>query len=1163
MGEQMNESHDQSSFMPQGYGAKMRAARRERAMRGERRIITMLFCDVVGSTAMASQLDPEEWAEIMNEAFEFLITPIYRYEGTVARLQGDAILAFFGAPIAHEDDPQRAILAGMAIVEGIKSFAAEIREDYGLEFNVRVGINTGPVVVGEVGTDLALEYTAMGDAINLASRMESTAEVGTVQITANTYELVAPLFDVRDAGKIAVKGKDDPVQAYSVGGLKARPGRLRGIGGLRTPLVGRGQELERLKQLVNGLKQGQGQIICLSGEAGLGKSRLIADLQREFRADLVAENFGWIEGPSISYDSAQPYGAIMQMFRMLSGVSRSDPADVARQKIRTQVSSFVPGVRESMAHALEILLQIEGVADQPGPEGEALQRELFAAFLTTWRDTANNIPLVAVFDDLQWADAASVKLLSHLLQLVETTPSIFICSYRPYRQSSGLRIEEVAASSYADHFTAISLKPLAHGESREMANSLMAAADVPEALYEKILERADGNPFFIEEVVRALIDGGVLAREEGGLRWRSSENVARIEIPDNVLALLVARIDRLDKDSKQIVQLAAVIGRSFYKRVLERISGAESALEDHLLELQEMGLIREEPGTPEPSYAFRHALTRDAAYQSILHRQRRRYHRRVAETLEELFGHNLAEEAHQLAYHFNEARKFEKGLFYFTMAGDQAARLYANSEAIELYGRAIELAQENGSEEQIVHLYKSRGRTFELLGRYEEALAEYKALEKVAHERDNQHIKLEALMAETTLLSTFTDQFDLDRGATLLPEALALAEALGDRRAQAKIYWNMMLQGSYGQVDAREIVPYGETAVAIAREENLREELAYALNDLARPYTQVGEMGKASSVLEEAGQLWRELGNKPMLADNRATLASGFRYLGRLEEGLEIAQEALEISRAIGNYWGEAYSMNVLGPIYLELGRIDEALDSWQRSIPVAIKAKFMGGQAFVRLDMGVAYGYLGDAAKGLALVRESFGKTIELGHSPLVYYPLLAQAHLHLYDGNVEAAVKILTETRSVMERLRMNMVASGLLINIESEVGFATGRYEETAAMLEEAISRAENMGLTLSLVELWLLKGQALVGLNRAAEAEAVLTEARRVAESIGSKKLLWQILGALYEIAVGQGRPEEAEVLRREAQEVIAFIAGHISDAQLKRSFLNRTAVKKIF
>ena len=666
-------------------------------MRGERRVITMLFCDVAGSTAMAGQLDPEEWAEIMNEAFEYLITPIYRYEGTVARLLGDAILAFFGAPIAHEDDPQRAIMAGLAIVEGIKPFQAEIRRDYGLDFDVRVGINTGPVVVGEIGTDLALEYTAMGDAINLASRMESTAEPGTVQITSHTYDLVAPLFNVRDAGKIVVKGKEDPLQAYAVLGLKAQPGSLRGISGLDAPLVGRGLELQRLEEVIRGLQQGRGQIVCLSGEAGLGKSRLIADLKRACAADRRAGSIGWIEAPSLSYDSTRPYGSIMQMFRLLSGVSYADGAPEARQKIRARVSSFRPGVRESMAQALELLLAIEGAADQPGPEGEALQRELFAAFLKTWRDTSAAMPLVAVFDDLQWADSASVALLIHLFQLVETTPTVFICSYRPYRQASVVSQVEEAARSYGEHFTPLNLQPLAEEESRALIAGLMRIPDLPQSLYEKILEKVDGNPFFIEEVVRALIDSDVLFHADSGLRLRTDENVARIEIPDNILALLVARIDRLDVEAKQTIQLAAVIGRSFYKRVLQEIRSPAVDLDAQLHELQALGLIQEEAGLPEAAYAFRHALTRDAAYQSLLYRQRRRSHQRVAEVMEALFAERPAEEAHQLAYHFHEARDYERALHYFTLAGDRAARLYANSEAVAQYGRALGLAQRIGS----------------------------------------------------------------------------------------------------------------------------------------------------------------------------------------------------------------------------------------------------------------------------------------------------------------------------------------------------------------------------------------------------------------------------------------------------------------------------------
>ena len=293
-------------------------------MQGERRIVTMLFCDVSGSTAAAEALDPEEWAEIMNGAFEHLIAPVYRYEGTLARLMGDAILAFFGAPIGHEDDPQRAVLAGLDILKGIAPYREDVKSKWGLDFNVRVGINTGLVVVGEVGSDLRVEYTALGDAINLASRMEQTAQLGTIQISEDTHKLVAPLFEFEELGGIQVKGKSEPVEAYRVLGPRAKPGRSRGIEGLDSPLVGRDQQVASLRGAVSELRQGRGQIVSLMGEAGLGKSRLIAELRKELedegaiRANGVASGeagpgLSWHEGRSLSCESSKPYAPFVNL----------------------------------------------------------------------------------------------------------------------------------------------------------------------------------------------------------------------------------------------------------------------------------------------------------------------------------------------------------------------------------------------------------------------------------------------------------------------------------------------------------------------------------------------------------------------------------------------------------------------------------------------------------------------------------------------------------------------------------------------------------------------------------------------------------------------------------------------------------------------------------
>src|SRR5919108_2292998 len=284
-------------YLPKELVTKLEAARARNSMVGERRVITMLFCDVKGSTAAAEKVDPETWTEIMNGVFEHMIRPIYKYEGLVPRLMGDAILAFFGAPITHEDDPQRAVLAGLEIQEGIKAYADEVRLKHGLEFGSRIGINTGLVVVGEIGSDLRMEYTAIGDAINLAARMEQTAAVGTIQISEDTYKLVAPFFEVEPLGEVEVKGKSAPVKTYRVLGIKSTPGRLRGLEGLSSPLVGRDAQLSVLNHRLKELDKGTGSAIGILGEAGLGKSTLIAEARKSDEPG----RHSWLRGDSLSY----------------------------------------------------------------------------------------------------------------------------------------------------------------------------------------------------------------------------------------------------------------------------------------------------------------------------------------------------------------------------------------------------------------------------------------------------------------------------------------------------------------------------------------------------------------------------------------------------------------------------------------------------------------------------------------------------------------------------------------------------------------------------------------------------------------------------------------------------------------------------------------------
>ncbi len=718
-------------YIPTELLKKLEAARASGTMAGERRVVTMLFCDVKGSTAAAEQMDPEEWSDIINGAFEQMIRPIYKYEGMVARLMGDGILAFFGAPIAHEDDPQRAVLAGLDIVAGIKPYCDQIRQSHGISLEVRVGINTGLVVVGAVGSDLRMEYTALGDAINLASRMEQTAAPGTVQIAHDTYKLVKSLFEFEDLGGIQVKGKSEPVPAYRVLRRKVLGKRVRGIEGLQADIVGREPELLALQNVIAGLKQGVGHIVCLLGDAGLGKSRLVNECYQHFKDKIGGEGI-WFETTSLSYETHQAYGLFQRLIRRITGVSYEDAAPEIRERLVSLVENLPEERRPRSMQVFEALFGIEAGNGAHTLEGEAFKRELFETMYAWWQIRFSERPAVLVFDDLHWGDMASIELLKHLLPLTGEIPLVLMCAMRPEREAPAWEIKKAADEEFRHHYTELLLHPLSDSDSNELINRLLAIADLPEQLRASILEKASGNPFFIEEVVRTLIDSGVVVSEErmvNGERrryWQASSEQFDFSIPDNLQSLLAARMDLLEEATRKTLQVAAVIGRSFYHRVLQAVDEPQTDLDKRLSTLLRLEMIREAARMPEVQYAFRNPLTQEAVYKTILLKRRREFHRRVGEAMEMLYPDRLEGQYGLLAYHFALAGERDKAIQYSRRAARQAVALFAYDDAIRNQRIALELVEPETMAETHLALLEELADIYRLLRKWDDAFEHYR-----------------------------------------------------------------------------------------------------------------------------------------------------------------------------------------------------------------------------------------------------------------------------------------------------------------------------------------------------------------------------------------------------------------------------------------------------
>ena len=1001
-------SSELHQYVPRELMKKLQAARDKGGMVGERRVVTMLFCDLKGSTAAAEGLDPEDWTEIMNGAFAHMIKPVYQYEGTIARLMGDAILAFFGAPIAHEDDPRRAILAGLDIVEGIKPYREQIRERYGVDFDIRVGINTGLVVVGAVGSDLRMEYSALGDAINLAARMEQTAEPGTVRVAHDTYKLVKNLFEFRSLGGVEVKGKSEPILAYQAVGRKFEAGQARGIEGLHASIVGREAELLSLRDVMADLKQGLGRIVFVLGEAGLGKTRLISEAHAVFHT-LGYPQAVWIETISLSYETNQAYGLFQRLMRRMGGIEYNDPPDILREKLSTLVEDVEESRRSRALQVFEALFGLERENSGVPLDDETFRREVYEAIYLWWKARFAIQPAVLVFDDMHWCDAASAELLRQLLGLTGESPLVLLFAMRAERNAPAWQIKTLADEEYNHLYTELVLRPLSDADGSELINRLLGDPALPDSLRASILEKSGGNPFFIEEVVRTLIDNGILIAEEQDLdgmkkrHWRATSASADFAIPDNLQSLLAARMDRLEESTRGTLQLASVIGRSFYHRVLKAVDEASHELDKHLGTLLRLELIREAARVPEMEYAFRNPLTQEAVYKTILIKRRRTFHQRVGEAMESIYADRLDGLFGLLAYHFTLANDHAKAIDYYRKAARQAVTLFAYDDAIQNLRSALKLIEEGKQTEIHMILLEELGDVYRLLRDIGQAIAVYHDalhLWEMLPEADEiiavrLHRKIVQLATEAKWnldLDTYQQVQELTleslhelerRLLELKPEPTAeVVRALATLSFEA---WRKRIPPDWERAQR-----FAQSAVDMAEE-------------LAEPVVTSRALGALGNVLDGQSLLRDHLHvalrrlevSSELSGDNpveRIDAVSGagmaIMYVGEYEQAIPYLQEAEALAvkaQAVGQ---QAAAIGLLSQCAFRLDRWDEviALEGKWRELERRFPRQRVGPTCFDAALSGSVYALRGDLEKSKAYGKESVDYMVSMSGSPEIW---------------------------------------------------------------------------------------------------------------------------------------------------------------------------------
>jgi class 3 adenylate cyclase/tetratricopeptide (TPR) repeat protein len=960
-------------YLPAGLMSRLASSPQGMLQEGEHRLVAVTFANVHGLGEMVDRLGPGHEEEIVNALNHYLVgmdRAIGELGGAINKMDlaehGDKLLAFFGAPVAHEDDAERAVRAALNMQATLREMSSAVPEQVSLpdlKLTQQVGIGLGHVVAGYVGTSWRREYTVMGDEVNLAARLMSVAEPGSIIVSEIAQRKVQALFNLIPRGEVRVKGISNPVATYQVTGLRATTGPLRGLEGLHSAMVGREAEWQQLSTALQHLRSGRGQIVSIIGEAGLGKSRLAAEMQAALQAadsTPIRSGVRWLESRCVSFYESVSYRSMQELIGQMIGLQSDDGIAEAWNKLRTAVDAWPSA--ENAAASLPYLAHFLGL---PLPDAlqekvrylnaEALQRRTFIAIRTLIEMQAKAAPVVFMIDDIHWMDQASLDLLEYLLPLTDVAPIMWLLLYRAERAKGCWNIRERAAREYPHCATEITLDRLSQAETQQLLSNLIRLTQWPVNVQDLILRRVEGNPLYLEEVLRTFIESGALLRDGSG--WHMRDDVAEIKVPDTLQGVMMARLDRLEEPPRQTAQVASVVGRSFPYAVLSHVIDTEHIeLNPCLVRLQQNEIVREDQRIPDLIYAFQHTLMQEVCYESLLARTRREYHRKIAQFLE--LNPNRADprtpagDVALLAHHAYAGQDWPRALIYQSEAGQQAQRLFANHEAIDHFNKALYCADQlppDDTAAQRLTIHTALGELLTTTGQYEHALEHLSAARTLALGRQ-----------------------DASATAHVCRWLARLYELRGEYPAALDwVRQGLDVLGSHETADAAEMLitagliysRQGEYDAALDRCQrglSIAEHLA-ELTVLARAYNLLGHLtrllGQSAMAIEDfqaAYDLYERAGDIQGQAIAQNQLANADFDTGRWQQADENYRQAREAFDLLGDVYNRSFAENNLGGIALNQGRLDEALNYYQSALEALAR---IGGSEYV---LGALHNNLG-----------------------------------------------------------------------------------------------------------------------------------------------------------------------------------------------------------
>jgi class 3 adenylate cyclase/tetratricopeptide (TPR) repeat protein len=1104
------------SYTPKSLADKILTIRS--SIGGERKPVTVFFADVANYASMFEKLDPDEVHQIVDGCFKILMDEIHKYEGTITQFTGDGAMALFGAPIAHEDHAQRACRSALDIQRDMEGYGQKIRKDYGLDFRLRIGLNSGPVIVASIGDDLRMHYTAIGDTADLAARVEQAAKPGEVWISQETRNIIWGYFKEESVGEIALKGKAQPQHLYRL--ISDLPevrtsfavGLVRGM----TDLVGRRREMEALQSAYERVKGGEAQVVGVVGEAGVGKSRLVYEFQKILGTDETClTGFCLHYGRSLNF--LPVIDVVKAAFGIVEGMSEEEVGNRIMERAKNGLASMVPFYRN--------LISLK--VDDPGfslLDPESRKFGTFEAVKSLLLALSEEKPLVIFLEDVHWMDKISEEYFTYFSRCIHGHKVLMISAYRP---------EGTPPWSQGAHYQRLGLETLGFDASIRLVRNILGGLPLDPTLEKKIVEKTEGNPFFVEEIMRDLHDRGDLVKSED--RYICSRPINQLEIPNTIQGVLAARMDRLGEDLKQTMQVASVIGRDFSFRLLKTIMELEDEdLRVRLTSLVGLEILYEKALYPELEYIFKHALTQEVAYESLLKQKRQEIHGRIARAIEELYADRLPDRYELLAYHYGRSGEAEKAIEYLILAGEKSNQNKAVQVAYDFFRQAMKVVES-------AHI----------------------SLDPEKERRIHQG-----------LASASVDIGDIDTGLENYKKALEVCQKHGMIAHEMQILARFAWAKWCTAMKREEVIKFCEEGMARAREVGDKGTESQILSMKGFYLGGLGHHYEGHKMTVEAEAMALQAGNQEAVGVCRLVLALTERWQGRPGKTVELTEGLTDALSKMFNHYQLSGVIFIRGLGLAEIGRIEDAFAALKHGIDLCEKFG-------IALNLGRLYNALGYCYGEIHHPEEACRwnlKSEEIARKLMEQYPMggnlsaeivwNANANImeNLFDqGSKEEAwdrIKSFEEELRIPEYYRGRDRYEARLDFLASLILLQRGNIDEARARIIKnlEISRKEHTKKTEG--RFLRLLGEVQMKSNESDNALSSLNEAIQILREVGNPRQLWQAHASLASAYEKLGRVSEAREQWGVATEVIRKTAKGLSDCGLRDGFLNSNSIREI-